>query len=152
MVSNWESTHSERHGLRAKASFLKVDAFALGITTLSMVLRVVVCVLRDVCSAGGGTWGRTRGGHRGRGSLYRRAPPVDRRCLSSCPRSRQLESKTGGSNATAAWQPCCHSWKTNTFRNAALERKLPVLLIVTFLNGKPYFLHVTPFAVRGAAM
>jgi hypothetical protein len=85
LVSYWESTHSERHGLHAKASFLKVDAFPLGISKLSMVLRVVVCVLRDVCSAGGGTWGRTRGGHQGRGSLYRRAPPVDRRCPPSCP-------------------------------------------------------------------
>ena len=106
-----------------------------------------------MCAALGGARGDARGVVTGGAVLYTEGRPRWTGGASpAAPPSRQLESKTGGSNATEAVQACCHCWKTDTFRNAALERKLQLLLIVTFLTGKPYFLHVTPVAARSAAM
>ena len=108
------------------------------------------CVL---CATLGGARGDARGEVTGGAVLYTEGRPRSTGGASAAaPPSRQLESKTGGSNATKAWQPCCCCWKTDTFRNAALQRKLPLLLIATFPTGKLHFLHVTPFAAQASAM
>ena len=49
-----------------------------------------------------------------------------------CTPSRQLERTNDCSNAVGACKPCCRCWKTGTFRNAPLQRKLTLLQICTF--------------------
>ena len=108
------------------------------------------CIL---CTAPGEHVGEHVAGHRGgRFSIQKGRPGRPVLLPPAAPPSRQLESKDGGSNAKRACKPHCFCWKTNTFRNAPLQRKLPLLLIATFLIGKVMFLHVTPVAAQARDM
>jgi hypothetical protein len=105
-----------------------------------------------VYSTGGDTRGETWQ-VTGAAVLYTEGPPRSTGAVSpAVPPSRQLESKDGGSNAKGACKPCCFCWKTGTFRNAPLQRKLQLLLIVTFPIGKVMFLHVAPDAPQARGM
>ena len=66
--------------------------------------------------------------------------------------SRQLERTNDCSNAVGACKPCCGCWKTDTFRNAPLQRKLTLLQICTFPIGKLWFLHVATVAAQARGM
>ena len=150
--SNWESVHFGRHGLRVDASFWKADAFPPRIRTLSIMLCPFVLLAYLVYSTGGDTRGETWQ-VTGAAVLYTEGPPRSTGAVSpAVPPSRQLESKDGGSNAKGACKPCCFCWKTGTFRNAPLQRKLQLLLIVTFPIGKVMFLHVAPDAPQARGM